>query len=454
MAIGFGLTLAPAAARHIGISSATALLLSSAAVAMLGQNLAADEIALAGQSLAITCDGHADVTPLINAAVKKLKRGDAINLSPGICFVSSTITIPDGISLLGSGRGVTTIRSTKDPIASVIEVGEQAALSPSSDVTIAHLTVDGSATRRGPRRSSGIAVSSNSDKVTIHDTEVMNAGDNGIETSGKRTDIHNNYVHDNWTNGIYVIGFFDDKSQSVIFASRATIRENVVENNSRAGMLPAHPSWDGIDIDPMAEFCIVEGNVVIGNDIIIFEDGRHIPWSRGHRIANNLILRSPQNGIDLTGYIEDFQIVGNRILDTIYYGIFFNAPARRGIIDGNVISSTTHSGILIENKGFGGVPNDITISNNTISSPAESPGEHSGIAIRSSARNMYITQNQVIPGARGHMIYAVDAGDAQPPVMIFNNRLGPGLRGSIRTPNAPVSDEEHRKKGFNSYNGP
>ncbi len=335
-------------------------------------------VALARTGMAApVCDGRHDATAALNAM---LAAGGQVRLPAGVCLVSATVVVRSDTRLAGAGREATIIRSVLGATYPTLSVGQPRSPQEAHEVDVSALTVDGGAAARGPRSSDGILITGPSSRVRIHDVAVLNAGDNGIEANGSDIDVTDSLVHDNWTNGIYVIG---TPGRGAIPARRATrirIIQNQVIHNSLGGLPPSpKQTWDGIDVDPITSDVLVQDNVVTGNDIIFLESARSVASSGPFRAINNVVTDSTENGIDLTGAIVGFEVSGNRIERVLGWGIVVNGPARQGVIRGNMVQGTTREGIEIHNAmAMPSVPSDILVTGNTVT---PGPGAHARAAI-------------------------------------------------------------------------
>ncbi len=362
----------------------------------------------AGQAAPV-CDGRHDATAALNAM---LAAGGQVRLPAGTCLVSDSLIVRSGSVVRGAGIGRTVIKASPTPEYPVISIGSTRG--GASNVDLSGLTVDGSGTRIMERRNSdGVLVFNGADRIRIHDLEVQGAGRNGIRVIGRNIEISGSSVHDNFANGIFAVG--SRKPGAVVRTENVRVLSNRVMHNSLGG-LPPGKSWDGIDIDPAASNCTVEDNTVIGNDIILLEDGKSVPSSTGNQVLNNTILDSPENGIDVSGAETDFRLVGNRIERVRGAGILINGPVVRGLIQSNTILETTKPGILVDNwiSFLPGAPREITIVGNTVD-PGRVGGRSPAIALRAGASDIRIMANRLSS-------YGINTSRAGPGVVAQGNR--------------------------------
>ncbi len=365
----------------------------------------------------VTCDG-ADATAAINAA---LRGGGAVQLSAGTCLISSSLNVSSDTVLKGAGIGATALRPTGIPDYAMIAVGGPSEAEGASNVDISGLSIDGgNPVSKGINHTSAILARWSSHGIRIHDVEAFAAGSAGIEVRGSDVTVEHNQVHDNEGNGIYVSGQANPDPNGTKPASNVRIIGNTVMNNSRGRRPEMKHGWDGIDLDPLASNCLVEGNTVVGNDIIVLEKGMAVASAAGNRVIRNTIRDVTQGGtgIDMAGVQVDFQIIGNTIRNVMGHGITVNGPARNGVVQGNSISGTTKSGIEIRNTGpFAklGRPTNITVADNTV---VATPGQ-SAITVRHHARDVQIVNNSFSGGGGAEPI---DAEGAARGVVTRDNR--------------------------------
>ncbi|HVH75217.1 MAG TPA: right-handed parallel beta-helix repeat-containing protein [Stellaceae bacterium] len=260
------------------------------------------------------------------------------------------------------------------------------------NASVAFLSINGGAHAHGARGADGILIGRNTTNIRVFHTEVYRAADNGIESNGRGTDIFDNYIHGNYSNGIYVIGSAMGRAAGV------RVHHNLVVGNSVGNLPPRRPSWDGIDVDPITADCEISHNILIGNDIILFEDQQIVSESRGHRVSRNLILGSPENGIDVSGAVNGYQIAENRIYGTIGDGILLTGPQSAALVTGNTIDGATRYGIMVENhlaKSQPGAPAHLRVISNTI---AVRHNYHwlRAIRVKDGAHDVLIEGNRII----------------------------------------------------------
>lgn len=386
-------------------------------IACLLAALAAAPRAMA-QGPGVACDGVRDATAALTGAVAA---GGTVRIGPGLCLLSAGLIVPSNTTLVGAGIGRTVLRATMGDAFNVIEIGNGPGRQTGSHaVDVSGLTVDGGAQRGDTigHHSDGILVRSASSGVMLHDLEVMNAGDNGIDVIGSHVDVTDSLVHDNFHNGIYVKGIGKPGGLHVARASFVRILRNTVRHNSRAKAPGAHQrgeghAWDGIDVDPVSANVLIQGNTVDGNDIILLEHGQVVPWSGPFQVIDNLVENSNQSGIDVAGRIDGFQLTGNRIRNVSVFGIIVGGEAANGVIRGNVIQDTSGQGIMVRTAPGASASQNIVIEDNTVQPGPRAAGA-AAIAVRHTP-GVRVVGNQV-GGAAG-----LDLRDAGPGLVAQDN---------------------------------
>ncbi len=333
------------------------------------------------------CDGRSDATAALNAM---LAAGGQVQLPAGTCLISGSLRIPSGTAVSGSGIGRTIIKASPTPEYPVIAIGSTRG--GASNVDLSGLTVDANGTRMIEGPSDGVLAFLGSSKIRIHDIEVHGAGANGIKVVGTDIEVSDNIAHDNFANGLYTVG--RQRAGAILPSMNIRFLRNRVMHNSLGGVPPAR-SWDGIAVDPATVNCVVQGNTIIGNDIILFDNGKFGTSSDGHQVLDNTIVDSVSNGIGVDGYINNFRVVGNRMQHTRGFGIVVNGPVSHGEIGHNTILGTTKPGIYIGNYiRLPGTPTGIDVSGNTID-PGLTAGSSPSIAVHGGAVNVRVVGNQL-----------------------------------------------------------
>ena len=275
---------------------------------------------------------------------------------------------------------------------------------------------------QSPRGDVGVLAAATFSNAKVLNTEISNAGDNGVETNGNDTEIASNYIHDNFTNGIYHIG----QTGPHTIAYRARIHDNRLDNNSvfsTTCATTASPScWDGIDLDPLTAHDVVANNYVGENDIILFEtDANWSTTSTGHLIVGNNVVNSVAGCLSVAGWEDNFKFIGNHCVNTTGSAVTINGPATNGQIENNTVEGSSGECIFVYPTPSGtmaGVANNVSLTNNTcINTDTGAAG--SAIQISTGATNIKLQGNSVI-GTNGGA-YAIDSSAAATSTTLANN---------------------------------
>jgi Right handed beta helix region len=390
---------------------------TTAAAAVLGLGLPDYYAANAG----VKCDGVTDDTSAINSALTHV--GNVI-LPMGTCVISGSLNVPSNTYLHGSGIGVTTVKTPANPGYAAIKFAQTV-----SSAGVSDLSINGNSSGAGIRTSDGVFAVDGSSHIKVYRVEVYGTADNGIEVNGNNSEVAFNYVHDNYTNGIYDIGTGGTGARS----QYNWIRNNDVENNS-----VGTKGWDGIDVDPNTAYTTIQDNLVVGNDIILYESGSSVASSYGHAISDNTIMNSIENGIDLTGYLTDIVVSGNRIFNVDGAGVFLNSPINNLQITGNYIDGTSYGtysyteGILVANGSYTDTPSNIEIDDNTIKDVGTNSGTGPAILIQSGTTHYHMEDNTVTDDRSPVILtYSADVSGASTSGDLEDNSFISGTNGVI-----------------------
>ncbi len=111
----------------------------------------------------------------------------------------------------------------------------------------------------------------------LRNVEVRNMPGSGVRISGNYNIVEGNYIHDNHIIGIYVHNRVDGYSVLDTGGSHNVIRDNVVQNNSDAGLFRPGPYDDGNSGDGIALDSGV-GNLVSHNTVFDNSDDGIDTW--------------------------------------------------------------------------------------------------------------------------------------------------------------------------------
>ncbi len=264
------------------------------------------------------------------------------------------------------------------------------ATTAASNTTISNMTLDGdnsSGLGGNVKFAAGVLVVSEyqttgvaSNNTHIKNMEIRHMGAAGIYISGISSKVTNNNIHDIEGNGIYITGTkYNRANGNIIGGSLWT--GNTVSKVSLGLQIGAGKSYDGIDIDPNADYNTVSYNVVSGDDIIVLDSYFSGQYSTGNIVDHNIIYNSLEAGIDISGEENSFQVTNNAVYQSAFVGITVNGPATgTNVIRGNVLYSTGKlqvteaqggdqpEGIQMKNTGqtLKAGPQDVAITNNIV----------------------------------------------------------------------------------------
>lgn len=284
---------------------------------------------------------------------------------------------------------------------------------------------------QSPRLDDGVYVGLNLLHNSIFNVEVSGAGDNGIETDGSDTKISFNYVHNNFTNGIYHIG--NSGTHAIMYG--AIISNNRTEHNSvfstTCTITASTYCWDGIDLDPLTANDIVSDNYVQDNDIIAGEtEAAWSTTSSGHLIIGNNVVNSVAGCLTTAGFEDNIKFIGNHCVNVLAgSAITVHGPTTNFQIENNTVEGSTGPCMLVYSSAapFGpGVADSGVISNNVCTNTVSAGGGYSSIQIQDSATNIQVQMNKVA-GTNGGL-YAINTSAAAASISLTQN--GPLTMGS------------------------
>jgi hypothetical protein len=336
------------------------------------------------------CDGVTDDTAAINSAVRAAHDAgrSIVALPSGTCRnLSGSIVLYSDVFLTGKGRGQTTLEPVREPKYPVVTF---AAGTHSSGVS--NLAINGNAASAGTRTADGIYAPNGTSGIDVQDVEVYATADNCIEVDGTDSEVHANYVHGCYTNGLYAIGASDaHRARNIRF------HDDLVVNTSVGNV-----KWDGIDVDPCTENIRVYNETVVGNDIIDYESGKTCSSSFRNSFTNDTVIGSTENGLDLTGALHDITSSGNRFYTPTGYCIMVNTlglPSYGLTFSHDYCTSPSKDGVYMANfkNPASGGPNDVAIVGERIDNIRAA---YSGIDIQSGARRVRIRNDRITHAAK------------------------------------------------------
>ena len=297
------------------------------------------------RSFGALIDGVTDDQAAIQAAVDSISAG-VVYIPAGIALGSSRITIPEGVTVMGDGRGVTTYRLTAQDRAFVLPTG----------ANLIDISVDAD----GLQAIEGSVVACGSNCL-VSNVEVMN-GYTGIScgaiplATGSR--FHNILTHDNTSRGIALDPF-----------ANGCIVDGVTSySNGNGGILIGHGSFNNL----VSNFVIYD----INNAAIWVNQGCY-----GNKIHSGVIYspaattsvgincttasyRNTFDNIDIYGYERCLQVV-NATVDGVYPSIV-NAECNQNVfsrINGYGISTVSTNAYAVTFQQDTGV---LTTNDNSI----------------------------------------------------------------------------------------
>jgi parallel beta-helix repeat protein len=286
-------------------------------------------------------DGITDDAIAIQNTVLAATSGGTVYFPPGTYKISAPLTIlgKTNIALIGPGNRAAKIQKTGTPggnAGDIIQIGS--ASSPSTDITISGLSLEGNST---------------TDTVTDSGISIALNGSNGARTT----------IRDNYITGTNV---------GVWIANPAAVG-CIIVNNRLDTILGKAGNSTGYGITGAPQRAYIAGNVMTN----IFQNGVYISGATGNggqynRVIGNYISGTQTvAGINLATLSSAVLVTGNvvsaNILQGNYYGILLNQNAVGNTVDGNTISGSTSDGIFLNGSISADTrPDKNIISNNCI----------------------------------------------------------------------------------------
>jgi parallel beta-helix repeat protein len=321
------------------------------------------------------CDGSADDTATIQAAIKTVgKRGGTVQLPSGICMVSS-VNLASNVTLVGQGNQSTIKRIAGASTGAVLKG------SGLSVVTLANLTVDGNSSAAIGNDSNiyivasndilidgvrsinsllhGISIQSSTDKVnhtisSVRNSVVKNTLQYGIEAQDAgRIVIENNRIAKTASYGILVYGTSQSSVQS------ALITGNFVVEAGGSGI--AIPFINGgTAITSGVEEVTVTGNVVETSALNGYVIQGRLATVTGNSASRNGTQISHQgfviNAVSVT-------VTGNTATRNAGVGIDFG-DCKHVIASGNLVEENGIIGIEINSTEDFVITGNVVVNNN------------------------------------------------------------------------------------------
>jgi hypothetical protein len=313
-------------------------------------------------------DGSTDDTVTIAAALVAATAGDTVYFPRGTYIISTTLTVPTGVTLLGNGRSSLIASAPALPDLNLLT------LTTLTDVAILNLGLKAGSRSydTDPNRVLGNCILSNDCTSLLvegcHFSQFHNAimDDNGSELKilnntfvmnhdgfacghfrgTAESVVANNHMEDTHTTGaINAIWWYDGENEA----------EGIVIANNFMGGFNRKP-FETINI--FAHEAVVIGNTIIGTDNT---DGAGASNEhRGIDVATNL------NEAD-----NHYIVVADNIIEKEGVGVRVKAlsngfPMKNVTVRGNVIRDCSQTGIKIEGSNTAGRCLNMEVSNNTI----------------------------------------------------------------------------------------
>lgn len=354
----------------------------------------------------IVCPGNTvDVTATLQTWITA-NAGHTEILPSGVCGLSAGLSVPANTELVGQGQGVTTLDASvlgRSGMGAIVYLNANYA-------SVASLTTKGVGAL-GTRYDDGVRIGNGSLHNTVQGVEVTASGDNGIETGGSYSNIVLNYVHGNYTNGIYGYALNSSPSKYV------SVTNNQVENNS----LGSPTGWDGIDFDPYVQHSLIKGNTVVGNDIIVFSSNvAGTADTFDVSIEDNKVISPVAGCLTASGPVSQITFKINSCWNAGTSGIKVNGPVRNVTYKSNEIWGSANEGAIISKLTGGanaGIPDSVILDGNTYSNTV-SAGGSSAVLVKDAATNITITHEKFL-GTVGQ--YSIDTSAAATSVTIGAN---------------------------------
>jgi hypothetical protein len=303
------------------------------------------------------------------AAVDAAASGGTVEVyvPPGVLSLTTRVNVGSGVTLRGAGRGATTVKSSN--VNGVLE------LTGSSDITVADLTVQSTATGT---TASGIAATYNglSKRFSITNCRVTGATNlTGVVKffyAIEQLTFSENIVED-CNSGFLLLA--PDYTTGLI-SSQISVCNNRFRNvgNNNLQLYGGGPG--GVNKGDVSTIQDVE---IIGNDLRDFAQTPLHPavlgpipieptGIRNIVIANNIVDGTATNGIS-TGNNINMTITGNVIRNQKHFGIELNGGRQISIVGNTVENCTTFAtetgyNYRVEQGGGGVDVSDVLIANN------------------------------------------------------------------------------------------
>ncbi|MCS7063003.1 MAG: right-handed parallel beta-helix repeat-containing protein [Methylacidiphilales bacterium] len=308
----------------------------------------------------------------IQAAIDAASPGETIRIKPGT--YTENLILREGIRIIGDGMDVVTIQCP--PTSPVLDI-RNIQTGHIEGVTLTHTE------RINPENSPPLVHISNSN-VEITRCRIINSSGSGIQISnGSRATLRQNIIENNSLFGISVM----DSGTAPI------IERNQINNNQRVGLVFSSGAsgtatgnivkgnlWDGIAVLNPTTAPTIQQNISIENQ----RRGIFFAKGAGGIADGNTSEKNKMNGISILDEGTAPTISNNRVSNNELRGIHFGKGAK-GVARGNICENNGDIGILIVDEGTRPELHNNTARNNegwgiAIAQGAEPPPSSGNIA--------------------------------------------------------------------------
>jgi parallel beta-helix repeat protein len=254
----------------------------------------------------VAADGSGDYTDIQSAIDSLPASGGAVYIREGTYTISSSITVPDNVALIGAGAA-TKIYLADGADTDVISV------SGAQNIIIADLSIDGNKANQTSTKK-------------------------GIEF----TNVENSRISGCWVERIYGYGIYFGGSSNNVITS------NTVESNSQGG----------IDLHNSSNNNVVMGNAVRLNGL----DGIQLGYASNNVLTGNVVMNNSQtiagnmSGIYLLGsdynVITSNQCIDDQTAKTQRYGVYISSiGCDKNLVVANVLIGNLTGGLQDSGAG-------------------------------------------------------------------------------------------------------
>lgn len=337
--------------------------------------------------------GELDSTLRINSAIGSLQNGGVVYLPPGIFKITGTVALASGVTLRGSGRGVTVIRCDDGDITHVM-------MRAVTNASVCDLTLD--VTRSGTTAYiGGVMIDGGSRYCRVENVDVKGVSWAGVFIQTSSQNVISRCHFSSFRGAVF------DSADICIY--RTSQYNKVLDNDCEGG------NWHGVLIQDPGGGSLPSNNIVRGNHvgahtsygicIYNISPANTFPMIEGNYVEG--ITGENLRGVTGAGiYIKaagGAQVVGNTVRNCCRASTTLTlAPAGIGIngIEVGLVPPNISGNTVAEMARFFGIyvvssPGGANISGNTVSVPAAASGSDGGIFI-TNASNVSVQGNLVV----------------------------------------------------------